>query len=108
MAIVAILFAWGALTIIRLPDSKAIEHAARAWIKAHPGAIESDSRTVGALTLLPEARALPPVGSGRAFRLILTNSTCADLVRRLDASRPLRVRTDAPGKRPHQLHGKAP
>ena len=82
MAVVALLFGWGAMTIVRLPDTKALEAAARGWIAAHPGAIESDARTIGALTLLPEARALPPVGSGRPLRLVLAISTCADLANR--------------------------
>lgn len=81
IAVVALLLGWGAMTIIRLPDTKAIEQAARDWIAAHPGEIESDPRTVGALTLLPEARALPPVGAGRPLRLVLATSTCAELAR---------------------------
>ncbi|MEO7410312.1 MAG: glycosyltransferase family 39 protein [Sphingomicrobium sp.] len=81
MAAVALLLGWGAMTIIRLPNTRAIEQAARDWIAAHPGAIESDPRTVGALTLLPEARALPPLGSGRPLRLVLATTSCAKLAR---------------------------
>lgn len=80
LAMVALLLAGGAAIIARLPDTQAIEGAAREWIAAHPGRIESDARTVGALTLLPEARALPPVGSGKPLRLVLTSASCAALV----------------------------
>ena len=80
-AVVALLLVLGAATMIRLPDTKAIEGAARDWIAAHPGRIESDPRTIGALTLLPQARALPPVGSGRPLRLVLTSASCAALAR---------------------------
>ena len=79
LAVIGGLIVWGAVTIVRLPDTKQIEQAARDWIAAHPGRIESDSRTVGALTLLPEARALPPVGSGRPLRLVLATASCAAL-----------------------------
>ena len=79
LTVVALLLIWGAVTIIRLPDSTAIEAAARDWIAAHPGRIESDVRTIGALTLLAEARALPPVGSGKPLRLVLTTASCAAL-----------------------------
>ena len=79
LAVIGGLIVWGAVTIVRLPDTKQIEQAARDWIAAHPGRIESDSRTVGALTLLPEARALPPVGSGRPLRLVLATANCAAL-----------------------------
>ena len=82
VAVIGGLIAWGAVTIIRLPDTRLIEQAARDWIAAHPGRIESDARTVGALTLLPEARALPPVGSGRPLRLVLATSSCAELAKR--------------------------
>lgn len=81
LAVVALLLAGGAAIIARLPDTQAIEGAARDWIAAHPGRIESDSRTVGALTLLPEVRALPPVGSGRPLRLVLTSASCAALAK---------------------------
>ena len=81
VAVVALLLGWGAATIVRLPDTRKIERAAQVWIAAHPGAIESDARTVGALTLLPEARALPPVGSGKPLRLVLATSTCAQLAK---------------------------
>ena len=80
LAVVLLLLAGGAAIIARLPDTKAIEVAAREWIAAHPGRIESDARTVGALTLLPEARALPPVGSSKPLRLVLTSTSCAALV----------------------------
>jgi hypothetical protein len=79
LAVLALLFGGGAGIIAKLPDSRAIEHAARQWIAAHPGQIESDARTIGALTLLPEARALPPVGSGRPLRLVLTTQPCTRL-----------------------------
>jgi len=79
VAVVVLLLTLGAVIITRLPNTKAIEAAAKAWITAHPGAIESDPRTIGALTLLPEARALPPVGSGRPLRLVLTTMPCAVL-----------------------------
>ena len=79
IAIVAVLLALGAVIIARLPDTKAIEGAAKAWIAAHPGRIESDARTIGALTLLPEAQALPPVGSGKPLRLVLATARCAAL-----------------------------
>jgi hypothetical protein len=82
LAVMALLLGGGAGIIDKLPDTKTIEQAARTWIAAHPGEIESDPRTVGALTLLPEARALPPVGSGRPLRLVLANSSCARLVGR--------------------------
>lgn len=81
VAIVVALMALGAVTVLRLPDTRAIERAARAWIAAHPGQIETDPRTTGALTLLPEARLLPPVGSGRPLRLVLATSSCATLAR---------------------------
>ncbi len=80
LTVVALLLSLGAATIARLPDTKRIEITARQWIAAHPGRIESDARTIGALTLLPEARALPPVGSGRPLRLVLATSRCAALV----------------------------
>jgi len=79
LAVVAMLLASGAVVIASLPDTRAIEGAARDWIAAHPGRIESDPRTIGALTLLPEARALPPVGSGRPLRLVLATTGCAAL-----------------------------
>lgn len=79
IAVVAVLLTLGAAIIARLPDTRAIEGAAKAWIAAHPGRIESDARTIGALTLLPEARALPPVGSGKPLRLVLAISHCAAL-----------------------------
>lgn len=79
IAVIAVLLTLGGATIVRLPDTRAIEDAARDWILAHPGVIESDVRTIGALTLLPEARALPPVGSGRPLRLVLATTSCADL-----------------------------
>lgn len=78
---VVLLLGWGVLTMVRLPDTKAIEAAGRDWIAAHPLTIESDARTIGALTLLPEARALPPVGSGRPLRLVLATTTCAELAK---------------------------
>ncbi|HEV2043991.1 MAG TPA: glycosyltransferase family 39 protein, partial [Sphingomicrobium sp.] len=53
IAVVVVLLALGVMIIARLPDTKAIEGAAQAWIAAHPGRIESDARTIGALTLLP-------------------------------------------------------
>lgn len=79
IAVVLLLMAGGVLVIARLPDTKAIEAAGRTWIAAHPGEIESDPRTLGALTLLREARALPPVGSGRPLRLVLATSSCSAL-----------------------------
>lgn len=79
IAVVAVLLTLGAAIIVRLPDTRAIEDAAKVWIAAHPGRIESDARTIGALTLLPEARALPPVGSGKPLRLVLAISRCAAL-----------------------------
>lgn len=79
VAVIVLLFIWGGITIGRLPNTRTIERAAQQWIAAHPGAIESDPRTVGALTLLPEARALPAVGSGRPLRLVLATSGCAEL-----------------------------
>ena len=78
-AVVAVLLTLGAVVIARLPDTKAIEGAARQLIAAHPGAVESDLRTKGALTLLPEARALPPVGSGKRLRLVLATTSCSAL-----------------------------
>lgn len=81
LAIVALLLAGGAAIIAKLPDTRAIEQAARDLIAAHPGQIESDARTIGALTLLPEAQALPPVGSGRPLRLVLTSASCAALAK---------------------------
>ena len=80
LAVVALLLVGGPAIIARLPDTRAIEVAAREWIAAHQGRIESDARTVGALTLLPEARALPPVGSGKPLRLVLTSTSCVALV----------------------------
>jgi len=79
IVVVGLLFAIGAVVIVKLPDTRSLEAAAREWIAAHPDAIESDPRTIGALTLLPEARALPPVGSGRSLRLVLATSDCAML-----------------------------
>ena len=79
LAVLVLLLGGGAGIIGKLPDTKQLEAAARAWIAAHPGAIESDPRTKGALTLLPEARALPPVGSGRPLRLVLTTTSCRQL-----------------------------
>ena len=79
IAAVLLLLVAGAVVIARLPDTRPIETAGREWIAGHPGQIESDPRTIGALTLLPEARALPPVGSGRPLRLILATKNCATL-----------------------------
>lgn len=79
LAVLALLFGGGAGIIGKLPDTRAIEQAARAWIAKHPNEIESDPRTIGALTLLPEARALPPVGSGRSLRLVLATKDCSAL-----------------------------
>lgn len=79
LAVVGLLFAFGAVVIVKLPDTKLIESAGREWIAAYPEQIESDSRTVGALTLLPEARALPPVGSRRPLRLVIATTDCATL-----------------------------
>lgn len=79
IALVGVLLTLGGVTISRLPNTRAIDDAARAWIAAQPGAIESDPRTIGALTLLPEARALPPVGSGQPLRLVLTTTQCGAL-----------------------------
>lgn len=79
IAVVAVLLTLGAAIIVRLPDTRAIEDAAKTWIAAHPGRIESDARTIGALTLLPEARALPPVGSGKPMRLVVATTSCVAL-----------------------------
>lgn len=79
IAVVGLLFVTGAMVIANLPDTKSIESAGREWITAHPGQIESDSRTIGVLTLLPEARALPTVGSGRPLRLVIATKDCATL-----------------------------
>ncbi|MEO7814011.1 MAG: glycosyltransferase family 39 protein [Sphingomicrobium sp.] len=79
IAVVALLFALGAVVTGKLPDTKALESAGRQWIAAHPGQIESDARTVGVLTLLPEARALPPVWSSRPLRLVIATTDCATL-----------------------------
>lgn len=80
LTVLALLFGGGAGIIAKIPDSQGIEQAARQWIAAFPGLIETDSKTIGALTLLPEARALPGVGSGRPLRLVLTTTSCARLI----------------------------
>jgi hypothetical protein len=56
------------------------ERIARGWIAASPNQIEIDPSAAALLTLVQEARALPPRGSGKPLLLAMTLTDCAALV----------------------------
>jgi 4-amino-4-deoxy-L-arabinose transferase-like glycosyltransferase len=63
------------------PASYQAEARAQEWMKRHPSSIEIDDRARAFLTLLPEVRAVPAMGSGRAL-LITTAAQGCSLLRR--------------------------
>ena len=80
VAFVAVAGFLGVLFIVSRFNSTPFEAAARTWI-AHDGdRMEIDSPTRSILTLVPEARLLPPKASGRPLRLTTAPRGCRQLV----------------------------
>ena len=75
--IAALVAAAGLYILSMFTNTHELEAHAREWIRANPNAIEIDASTASTLTLVSEARSLPPAGSGRLLRIHGTNATCA-------------------------------
>ena len=86
-AFVAALVVFAGLFVLSMfANTHEFEMQATHWIRANPNAIEIDASTTSTLTLVPEARGLPPAGSGRPLRIHGTNLTCGDLHQQVVAS----------------------
>ena len=57
------------------------DRAARRWLQAYPSAIEVDPPARSALLLIPEIGSVPASGSGRPFRIMLSEHDCQELIR---------------------------
>ena len=77
---------WAAVLLLWLPlhvghrRTDVVESHARAWIASFPREIEIDENSRRHLALLPEAQALPPVGSGHRYWIYMSLHGCAELL----------------------------
>lgn len=93
-AAMALVVLGGVWILASLPNGRAFEDRAAAWIVAHPGQVAVQEKTRSVLALVEGARTLPGSESGRPLVIAATNGDCrtfgyrvADWIGERDGSR---------------------
>jgi 4-amino-4-deoxy-L-arabinose transferase-like glycosyltransferase len=76
VALLGLVLAFNLVCLYAYPAIAPLEPIARRWIAADGARIEIDATARQYLVFVPQAQALPPVGSGRPLRLTVTLGSC--------------------------------
>jgi hypothetical protein len=85
----------GATILATLPSTSSLTSAGAAWMREHPGEIETDETTRRVLALIPETSTLPPLGSGKRYTLIYTPGSCTEWIAASALTREAVIAADA-------------